>query len=47
MIKGTKIRVSTYLCAIQRHKEDGSAVDNSHGYVEKLDALSTTASILT
>ena len=41
------IRVSIYLCAIQRHKVDGSAVDISHGYVVKLDALSTTGSILT
>ena len=42
-----QIRVSIYLCAIQRHIGDGSAVDISHGYAVKLDALSTTGSILT
>ena len=42
-----QIRVSIYLCAVQRHIGDDSAVDISHGYVVKLDALSTTGSILT
>ena len=42
-----QIRVSIYLCAIQRHIGDGSAVDISHEYAVKLDALSTTGSNLT
>ena len=41
-----QIRVSIYLCVIQRLVGDGSAVDIAHGYVVKLDALPTTGSIL-
>ena len=48
MIKETKdiLRVSFHLWAIQRHIWDDGVVDISRGYVVKLNALTSTGSII-